>query len=86
MHSCDNPSCCNPDHLNAGTHKDNMEDRATKRRSAHGVRNGGSKLLEDEVVQIRANTELTQAALATKFNVSISAIERIITKTTWRYL
>lgn len=26
LHSCGNRKCCNPDHLRAGTHKDNIED------------------------------------------------------------
>lgn len=34
MHSCDNPPCCNPAHLSEGTHKENLQDMARKRR--HG--------------------------------------------------
>jgi len=31
-HTCDNPPCCNPKHLSAGTHKDNVADAIAKGR------------------------------------------------------
>ena len=32
-HTCDNPPCCNPSHLFAGTHSDNAKDCASKGRN-----------------------------------------------------
>ncbi len=32
MHTCDNPPCCNPDHLKLGTHLENMADCRAKNR------------------------------------------------------
>lgn len=39
-HTCDNPPCCNPNHLFGGTRKDNNEDRHAKGRSRGGANAG----------------------------------------------
>lgn len=68
LHSCDNPTCVNPDHLFLGTGADNMADRDAKGRTARGDKSGArlhpestprgekthnSVLTEENVLKIR---------------------------------
>lgn len=58
-HRCDNPPCCNPDHLFLGTAADNANDMAQKGRGngARGTRNHNAKLTDEQVEQIRRRYE-----------------------------
>ena len=55
LHSCDNPTCCNPEHLRLGTHAENMQDMfaRNRRKAARGERASRSKLTEKQVEEIR---------------------------------
>jgi hypothetical protein len=92
LHKCDNPSCCNPNHLYVGTHQDNMRDRTERGRSGRwgrkGVENPQSKLNDDKVRSIRALLEqgLTQREIASKYDVDASAISQINRGVAWKHV
>ena len=84
-HACDNPICCNPYHLFAGSHADNVADRVLKDRSAKGQSNGRAKLTEVQVIEI-LKSNLTTNELAEKFGVTNGAISLIRKRKNWKHL
>lgn len=80
-HTCDNPECCNPDHMFIGTQKDNMIDCLKKNRSA------SAKLKYEEVKAIRSLTKIgiDSKQLALLYGVSNKQIKRIIKGTAWAF-
>jgi hypothetical protein len=80
LHRCDNPICVNPNHLYAGTHKQNMVDKKTRKRArgAKGERNHKAKLSVQQVLEIRGSTEGV-CELSRRYGINrnqISAIKR----------
>lgn len=78
LHNCDNPRCVNPNHLRLGTHKDNMEDMASKGRS----KSGKQKLTEEDIIDI---IELRESGMMVKdiaemFNIDSGHCSRISRK------
>lgn len=69
-HSCDNPKCCNPEHLFLGTQRDNIRDMVDKRRHRWGEDSYQCKLSDAEVAEIRrlARAGFTYTAIAEKFD------------------
>lgn len=90
-HSCDNPGCCNPKHLWAGTQKQNLADMDAKGRrgdsAKHGEAHGRAKLTWKIVDKIRsryAKGKATQMELAAEYGVGQNAISHLLNCKTWR--
>jgi hypothetical protein len=89
LHSCDNPSCCNPSHLFLGSQKDNMDDMVGKQRQQRGERNGLAKLTEAKVLKARrlyATGNYTQGDIANILHVSASSMSSVIKRKTWKHI
>jgi hypothetical protein len=84
LHTCDNPPCCNPAHLFAGSKRDNTVDMVHKGR--HN-RDGKRHLSLDQVVTIReryAAGGTTLKALGVEFGVTDVAVHMVVKRKTWR--
>lgn len=90
-HKCDNPPCVNPDHLELGTHMDNVRDRVLRGRGKApvGEKHGAAKLTEADVRDIRQrwnNRSATQTALGEEYGVSSRQIGLIVNRQRWKHI
>lgn len=88
-HTCDNPPCCNPNHLLKGTQADNMADMVARSRHVRkvhgGTKNPNSILSEDDVRAIRASKDSHQH-VADSYGVSKGAVAAIRSRRTWNHV
>lgn len=89
-HTCDNPSCVNPNHLVCRDNQWNADDKYAKGRGHHpkGEDLPKAKLTWAEVEMIRAlyvvKNKTTRQELADSFNVSEGTIQDIVYRRTWK--
>ena len=95
LHSCDNPPCCNPDHLFLGTVLDNNRDKKNKNRQAKGESMGMAVLDDEKVRELRAAKREARAKgsrnfggpdFAYRFGVSLTAICAAASGKTWKHV
>lgn len=86
-HRCDLRCCVNPDHLELGTHQENMADRDARGRQydRNGVNNGRAKLTAAQVLAIRADPRMPRF-IAADYEVPLSTIQKIRGRATWKHL
>lgn len=92
LHTCGRgeQGCVNPGHLYLGTGQDNANDRLAHSNSPIGTRNGKSKLLESDVLEIRSllaqwDSDLAKT-LAQHYGVSVPAIRQIYNRKVWKHI
>lgn len=84
-HMCDNRSCVNIDHLEAGTITSNHRDMMERGRNTRGSSHPGAKLTEEQVLLIRADGG-NQRALARKYGVTYQAVFDIVHRRNWKHV
>lgn len=87
-HSCDRPTCCNPNHLRFDTRQSNVDDMVKRERGARGSRSPHTHLTEADVVLIRRRREMgaRHKDLAIDFNISPGAVTAIVHGRNWKHV
>lgn len=84
-HTCGNSWCVNPDHIYAGTAKQNTQDKVKHGTHLQGEKCHMAKLKADDILEIR-NSNLKIKDLAKLYNVSHGNISMIKSGKTWRHV
>lgn len=82
---CHNRLCVNPAHLREDTRAGNLADCVVDRTRPRGTTHGLSKLTEDQVLAIRADTR-PQSKIAESYGVSQTLISKIKRRIYWSWL
>lgn len=89
IHSCDNPPCCNPNHLRAGNAAENMADKVARGRQLRGETSPLSKATDDQVRDIRTRyrfRKVTMKQLGLEHGLAMTTVQAILERRNWKHV
>lgn len=92
LHDCDTRLCCNPHHLYAGTHAENMEDMKSRKRYVlpgfKGEEYSHAKLTTANVIEIRAmhQSGIPRKDIAQQFGINPGTVTKIVSRQRWAHV
>jgi len=91
LHTCDNPTCVNPDHLYLGSYKDNAYDRESRKRGNHpnGTKHHKNVLLPSQVYEIRDAFDTGKYSfreLGKIYGIEGKSVADIVDRKNWNHL
>jgi DNA invertase Pin-like site-specific DNA recombinase len=86
-HKCDNDKCINPEHLELGTHAENMKDRSERGRLCRGEKQHSSKLTDESAKKVFENIgKKTLTETASEFGITKQSVWKIWKKKSWKHI
>lgn len=88
LHKCDNRKCCNPKHLYASDHRQNMDDMVLRARSAKGEVHGNSILVNAEVafIKLLVHVGFSYRVISEMTLVPRSTASRFVSEKAWHHV
>lgn len=91
LHKCDNPICCNPDHIYDGDHQQNMRDMVERKRvkTVRGQDHYATTLTDQKVMKMKEKYKegnISIPKIAVIFECSPNAAQRALSGTSFKHL
>jgi hypothetical protein len=89
LHTCDTPSCINPNHLFLGSRADNAADMVAKGRSSRGEKRSAAYLTDEQVLDIRSLWAAglhTQTQIGEMCGTNRGNVNNIVHRKTWKHI